>query len=161
LNTVQNFKNLPTSIIEKLAENINSNLDENQSNLVLICLNHIFNESKYLDKAIYLENISFKLADSKVVVEKDGKILFENSSEENSAYTSVSYLAVNILEYSVKKKVSVSDKIVSNIVKSGLDNEDKQTRIKSAYCLYELSKYQTIPWHMYCILSYTIVRQFP
>jgi hypothetical protein len=147
LNTVQNFKNLPTSIIEKLAENINSNLDENQSNLVLICLNHIFNESKYLDKAIYLENISFKLADSKVVVEKDGKILFENSSEENSAYTSVSYLAVNILEYSVKKKVSVSDKIVSNIVKSGLDNEDKQTRIKSAYCLYELSKYHLIENH--------------
>ena len=48
--------------------------------------------------------------------------------------------------YSIKKNVSLSDKIVNDI-KLGLDNEDKQARIQAASCLYELAKYYSIENH--------------
>jgi hypothetical protein len=173
LNTAQKCKTLSNEIIKQLVTNMNScNLNENQSNLLLICFNHIFNGSIYLKETILLEKISPKLIDENVVVEKERKILFETRSKTNSKCNSIAYLAANILYYSIKKSVSLNDKIVNDI-RLGLDNEDKQARIQAARCLYELAKYYSIENHrlveikeylndsvvdvnIYCQLAYVI-----
>ena len=61
--------------------------------------------------------------------------------------TSVAYLAIKILYLSIIKQTRLNDKIL-NEIKSGLAyGNDKQTRIQSAKCLYELAKYVSIESH--------------
>lgn len=134
LSSSEKFKILPEFISNKLVENIGLNLDSNQSNLVLICLSEILNESSYLRETKYLEKISSKLSDQEVIVEKDGKIIFEKRTEENSLCTSVAYLAIKILYLSIMKQTRLNDKIL-NEIKSGLayDNDTNKNTISQVF----------------------------
>ena len=133
LNVLQKQKTMSNSIVDKLVKNMDSNLNEYQSNLTLVYLfKNIFSESIYLKDVTLLEKISSKLSDQKRVVENEKEILFETMLDSNSASPSVACLAANVLFYSIKNQVTLSDRLASNII-AGLDNEDKQARILSAH----------------------------
>ncbi len=140
------------SLIISTVGGLNYSSDFNYVNYIIFILGRaiIDKNDLFLQNADDLENISYKLDSDEVINfdEEEKKIFFEKRCETNRHNTSnqIGLLTANIILKSIENKVKLSLKTIDNIILiiHSTNEDDKQTKIVAAKCLYYLSKYMSV-----------------
>ena len=136
-------KPLSREIINKLIDNMES-FGDNSVNYIIVILNRVIKKENFIENQKNLEKISSKLSSTDVAqLDSDSNMTFTQRSEENQHGNSISLLTANLLLLSVENQVQITNQTINNIM-AALNSDDKQTKIISSKCIYNISKYMSL-----------------
>jgi len=142
LATIQKNNHASNNVVSELIQNIDCNLNEKFSNLIIIIVSQLLDAKTcgYLKNENDLEKISQKLSYEKVIVEYEDDLHFEEPSESNQDCVYLATLAAKILKNSLENKILLNEPTIENLLSTlKQDNANKHTKIYASECIYLLS----------------------
>lgn len=155
LLTTDKSQRITANILKLLMKKLASETDEDYTSFIIFILSRVFciNDAS-IQSSDYIELVSTKLFCNHLVLlnsEDDGaeRVKFEPQPSNDQTGHKISFLALKMIWNSVESKIILSPKTIDNVLimvsTAGDSEQDKQSKIVAAKCLYGITKYMSFP----------------